>query len=114
MDHRDTYAIGQQDFKTLREGKALYIDKTAYIEKTNFKSSAEHICLVFLTGVSRFSKLSVFSDLNNLNDISFSNEYADVCGITEHELLDNFQDGLTQLAREYQMSYDADWDRCQS
>ncbi|MDE5996664.1 MAG: AAA family ATPase, partial [Muribaculaceae bacterium] len=37
---------------------------------SNFKSSAEHIRLVFLTGVSRFSKLSVFSDLNNLNDIT--------------------------------------------
>ena len=38
---------------------------------SNFKSSAEHIRLVFMTGISRFSKLSVFSDLNNLNDITF-------------------------------------------
>ncbi|MDE5814056.1 MAG: AAA family ATPase, partial [Muribaculaceae bacterium] len=45
---------------------------------SNFKSSAEHIRLVFLTGVSRFSKLSVFSDLNNLKDISFSEEFADI------------------------------------
>ena len=74
---------------------------------SNFKSSAEHIRLVFLTGVSRFSKLSVFSDLNNLNDISFANEYADVCGITEKELLDNFQDGISNLAEEYDTSYDA-------
>ena len=74
---------------------------------SNFKSSAEHIRLVFLTGVSRFSKLSVFSDLNNLNDISFSNEYADVCGITEKELFDNFKDGISNLAQEYCMSYDA-------
>ena len=42
---------------------------------SNFKSSAEHIRLVFLTGVSRFSKLSVFSDLNNINDITFDNLY---------------------------------------
>ena len=45
---------------------------------SNFKSSAEHIRLVFLTGISRFSKLSVFSDLNNLDDISFDDDYADI------------------------------------
>lgn len=67
---------------------------------SNFKSSAEHIKLVFLTGISRFSKLSVFSDLNNLKDITFSNEYADICGITEKELLENFQEGIEKLAIE--------------
>ncbi|MDE7159306.1 MAG: AAA family ATPase [Muribaculaceae bacterium] len=64
---------------------------------SNFKSSAEHIKMVFLTGVSRFSKLSVFSDLNNLNDITFSDEYADICGITEGELLSNFGRGIREL-----------------
>lgn len=73
---------------------------------SNFKSSAEHIKLVFLTGVSRFSKLSVFSDLNNINDISFDDEFADVCGITERELLDNFQEGIKGLSLGYQVSYD--------
>lgn len=65
---------------------------------SNFKSSAEHIRLVFLTGVSRFGKLSVFSDLNNLRDISFLDEFADICGITEKELLDNFKPGISKLA----------------
>ncbi|MDE7419215.1 MAG: ATP-binding protein [Muribaculaceae bacterium] len=73
---------------------------------SNFKSSAEHIKLVFLTGVSRFSKLSVFSDLNNINDISFDDEFADVCGITEVELLGNFKEGINRLSREYNVSYD--------
>lgn len=73
---------------------------------SNFKSSSEHIRLVFLTGVSRFSKLSVFSDLNNLNDISFDNEYADICGITESELLDNFRSGINALAEELDVKYD--------
>ena len=77
---------------------------------SNFKSSAEHIRLVFLTGVSRFSKLSVFSDLNNLKDITFSDEFADVCGITERELLYNFQAGINALANEYEISYE---DACQ-
>lgn len=73
---------------------------------SNFKSAAEHIRLVFLTGVSRFSKLSVFSDLNNLKDITFSNDYADICGIIEKELLNNFQYGIAALAEEYEISFD--------
>lgn len=73
---------------------------------SNFKSSAEHIRLVFLTGVGRFSKLSVFSDLNNLNDITFDNEFSDICGITQRELLDNFQTGINLLAEEYEVTYE--------
>ncbi|MDE6522708.1 MAG: AAA family ATPase, partial [Muribaculaceae bacterium] len=65
---------------------------------SNFKSSAEHIQLVFLTGVSRFSKLSVFSDLNNLRDITFTDEFSDICGITEKELEDNFRIGIEEFA----------------
>ncbi|MDE7496670.1 MAG: AAA family ATPase, partial [Muribaculaceae bacterium] len=72
----------------------------------NFKSSAEHIRLVFLTGVSRFSKLSVFSDLNNLDDITFDNAYADICGITEEELLETFTTGINNLAHEKDLSYE--------
>lgn len=73
---------------------------------SNFKSSAEHIRLVFLTGVSRFSKLSVFSDLNNIKDITFSDEYADICGITEKELYGYFRSGIERLAKEYTLSFD--------
>lgn len=72
---------------------------------SNFKSSAEHIRLVFLTGVSRFSKLSVFSDLNNLEDITFSNEYADICGITEKELTEYLKDGISNLAMKASLDY---------
>ena len=73
---------------------------------SNFKSSAEHIRLVFMTGISRFSKLSVFSDLNNLKDISFSDDFADICGITERELLDNFQQGIMRLAHKRKVEAD--------
>ncbi|MDE7161074.1 MAG: ATP-binding protein [Muribaculaceae bacterium] len=65
---------------------------------SNFKSGADHIRLVFLTGVSRFSKLSVFSDLNNLEDITFLDAYSDICGITERELTDNFHHGIRAFA----------------
>lgn len=68
---------------------------------SNFKSAADHIRLVFMTGVTRFSKLSIFSDLNNPNDITFSNNYADICGISEQELLNNFQEGIHNLAMKH-------------
>ena len=62
------------------------------------KSSDRYVRFAFLTGVSKFSKVSVFSDLNNLRDISMVNDYADICGITEQELHDNFDDSVEQLA----------------
>lgn len=58
---------------------------------SNFKSSARYIKMVFLTGVSRFGKLSIFSDLNNIRDISFENEFAAICGITADELIENLR-----------------------
>lgn len=65
---------------------------------SNLKSSADYIELVFLTGVSRFGKLSVFPDLNNISDISFLNKYSGICGISEEELLENFEEGICGLA----------------
>ena len=67
---------------------------------SNFKSSAKYIRMVFLTGVSRFAHLSVFSGLNNITDISFLDDFADICGITEQELSDNFQQGMGVIAEE--------------
>ncbi len=54
------------------------------------KGADEHLCFVFVTGVTKFSKVSIFSDLNNLRDISLSEKYAAVCGVTETELVDSF------------------------
>lgn len=71
---------------------------------SNFKSSADYIRLVFLTGVSRFGKLSVFSGLNNISDISFDIDFSAVCGITEKELSDNFREGISLLAQRYNRS----------
>ena len=50
------------------------------------KDADKHLRLVFITGVTKFSKVSIFSDLNQLRDISLSEDYAGVCGITEAEL----------------------------
>ena len=56
------------------------------------------IRFAFLTGVTKFGKVSVFSDLNNLMDISRDERYADICGISEKELLDNFSEDIRDLA----------------
>lgn len=62
------------------------------------KSCDAYIQFAMLTGVTKFGKVSIFSDLNNLNDISMDTRYHDVCGITETELKDTFHDGINQLA----------------
>lgn len=56
-----------------------------------FKSCDQYLRFVFLTGVTKFSKVSIFSDLNNLRDISLDRDYAALCGITQQELEANFQ-----------------------
>ena len=62
------------------------------------KSADGYLRFVLLTGVTKFSKVSVFSDLNNLNDISMDAEYSDICGITEEELHEVFDGEVAQLA----------------
>jgi hypothetical protein len=64
------------------------------------KSADACIRFTMLTGVTRFSKVSVFSDLNNLNEIGMDRAFAGICGITETELLDNFSPEMRSLAEE--------------
>ena len=58
------------------------------------KDSDPYIRFVFITGVSKFSKLNLFSGLNNLKDITISREYADICGYTHHDLETVFSEHL--------------------
>lgn len=62
------------------------------------KDSDEYLKLAFLTGVTRFGHLNIFSGLNNLKDISLSREYSSICGITQQEVTDNFKEGIANLA----------------
>ena len=64
------------------------------------KGSAEHVRFVFVTGVSMFSKVSLFSGLNNLKDISLDPRYATICGYTENDLGCVFGPELDGLSRE--------------
>jgi hypothetical protein len=61
------------------------------------KSADPWLRFVFLTGVTKFSQVSVFSDLNHLQDISLHRDYAELCGITEVELTANFEPELRAL-----------------
>ncbi len=58
------------------------------------KDSDEYLKFAFLTGVSKFSKVSIFSGLNNLIDITLDESFATICGYTEKELVETFQDRL--------------------
>ena len=70
---------------------------------SNLKDLDSHIKFGMLTGVSRFSKMTIFSGLNNLNDISFDNKYSTLCGFTYQEIVDNFKPGIEFLAQELEI-----------
>ena len=62
------------------------------------KSSDEYIRFVFVTGVTKFHKVSIFSDLNQLRDISLNEEFSGICGITEKELRKDLMPEITSMA----------------
>lgn len=62
------------------------------------KDTDPYIEFMMITGVSKFSKVSIFSELNNLTDITFHPRYATLTGITQKELEDNFQEAIEELA----------------
>ncbi len=70
------------------------------------KTQSKYIRFAFLTGVSKFSHMSVFSDLNNLKDITLDKRYADICGISEKELRTYFNDSIKELAEANSMTLD--------
>ncbi len=85
----------QESFRT--ELKAFY---------SVLKTQDRYIRFAFLTGVTKFSRLSVFSDLNNLEDISMDGRYADICGMTEQEIHTYFTESVQQLAEANKLSYE--------
>ena len=72
----------------------------------NLKKLDEHLKFVFFTGVTKFSKVSIFSDLNQLHDISLEPAYESICGITAGELTANFADRIQDMADENKETYD--------
>ncbi len=70
------------------------------------KAQSELLRFVFLTGITKFSQLSIFSELNNLNNFSMDDDYAAVCGFTKEEVLTCLKDDILALAESNNMSYD--------
>ena len=70
------------------------------------KGKDNAIRFAFLTGVTKLGKMSIFSGLNNLNDISMDARYADICGISEQELKSTFGESVEELARANELSVD--------
>ena len=70
------------------------------------KSMDEYLKFVFLTGVTKFGQMNVFSGLNNIRDISLQEEYGAICGITEVELIDNFKEGISRIAQGEETDYE--------
>lgn len=68
------------------------------------KSCDNDIQFVLITGVTKFSKISIFSDLNQLKDISLSRSCAEICGITDSEVIDNFEPEIEELMEHFSMS----------
>ena len=62
------------------------------------KDCDPYLQFVFLTGITKFSQLSIFSELNNLKNISMRTDYAAVCGITEEEMLTQMSDYIDDFA----------------
>lgn len=68
------------------------------------KACDPYLRFVFLTGITKFSQLSIFSELNNIENISMDEPYAAICGISEEEMLSQMADDLVVLAERMQIS----------
>ena len=88
LDNIDDMELAQQMLKQLRGFYSI------------IKAADEHLHFVMLTGVSKFSKVSIFSGLNNLKDISLDPQYASICGYTEDDLNEVFAQHLQGVDRE--------------
>ena len=69
------------------------------------KAQAQYLRFVFLTGISKFSQLSVFSELNNLQQLTFNPNYEAVCGISEEELLTEWKPDIEMLTEKMNETY---------
>lgn len=73
---------------------------------SQLKKKDRYIRFGFFTGVTKFSKVSIFSDLNNLTDISFDKRYERICGISKQELTEVLKDGIETMAEANNIDYD--------
>ena len=70
------------------------------------KAEEDNLQFAFITGISKFSQLSIFSELNNITNISMEDEYSSICGISKEELLEHFHDDIEDLAKAQKKTFD--------
>ena len=71
---------------------------------TGLKDYGYCIKCVFITGITKFTQISLFSMLNTLKNMSFKDQFASLCGVTQDEIVDNFRQEINQLAISYNIS----------
>ena len=109
--HRAVVLVDEYDKPIL---DVLDVDKNLEEEHRNilkgfysvFKGADEHLQFVFLTGVTKFSQVSVFSGFNQPFDISMHSKYETLCGITQEELDATFREPMESMAKAYRCSYE--------
>lgn len=77
----------------------------------NLKAQDQYIRFSMLTGVTRFGHLSIFSDMNNLRDISMSEQFAGICGVTDEELHQSLDMGVRDFAKTRGLSVEEVYDK---
>lgn len=103
VDEYDKPLLSTMTSNPLQEEKNRQLFKGFF---SVLKDMDGYLKFVMFTGVTKFSKVSVFSDLNQLKDISMDKRYSGICGITEDELTEVFQPEIRSLAAEQKMSYE--------
>ena len=86
----------QHSWKTAEHEKCTDIYREVF---AILKSADQYERFVFITGITKFTQISLFSVLNNLTNISFLPEYAEICGITDKEISDNFLPELEMMGQ---------------
>lgn len=98
------------DYQVEHLGKMISLEeKHRNIMKSfyaTFKGADADLRFVFLTGVTKFSQISMFSGFNQPDDISLNRKYEAICGITKEELVRYFAEPIKELAEDYDCSYD--------
>ncbi len=101
--HKVAVLIDEYDFPLQHSWGTTEHEKCAAAYREVFtilKADDEHIRFVFITGVTKFTQISLFSAFNNLVNISFRPEFENICGISQGELVSNFIPEIDAMAKE--------------
>lgn len=100
VDEYDKPLLETMDDKSLHDSYRSVL-KAFY---GTLKAMDSDLRFIFFTGVTKFSKVSIFSDLNNLEDLTMKNDYATICGITQEEVMATFNEEISLMAEKHSLS----------